>query len=174
MTSTTAIGRAFEQHSMKFLNHHLNMCVRQVGGAGDEGIDLRGWWYTPAKAARVLPVAAASQMGGTRGRMSDWMRELEEAKRTAVALPGWGMGGNDQYTAEGWRREQDNLALAQGVEKEAEDATRRLRVLAQCKAEGKACSGRVVRELEGVMAHFHGTSTFLAGQKHSGALRRWA
>jgi len=133
------------------------MCVRQVGGAGDEGIDLRGWWYTPAAAARVVPVAGPSRTGGTRGRMSDWMREVEDAKRNAAAMPGWGMGGSDQFTKEGWTGQEG----VDGVVGQVEDTARRLRVLAQCKAEGKACSGRVVRELEGVMAHFHGESGWL-------------
>jgi hypothetical protein len=65
------------------------MEMTQVGGAGDGGVDLRGWWTIP---------------------------------RTAGS----------------------------------ESTSRRLRVLGQCKAERKALGPRIVRELEGVMAHQRG------------------
>jgi hypothetical protein len=66
------------------------MSLTQVGGAGDGGVDLRGWWTIP-------------KLGST--------------------------------------------SMSEG---------RRLRVLGQCKAERKALGPRIVRELEGVMAHQRG------------------
>lgn len=63
-------------------------------------------------------------------------------------LPGWGRSQEDIQSAE----HQIRLAM----EKEKENPIRRIRVLAQCKAEMKALSSRPVREMEGVMAHFHG------------------
>ena len=57
--SSTAIGTAFERHALKFLNHHLNMSLTRVGRAGDQGIDLRGWWWLPQQALRD-PTASSS------------------------------------------------------------------------------------------------------------------
>ena len=45
--STVDIGRAFELHCLKFLQAQLHMSLTQVGGAGDGGVDLRGWWSIP-------------------------------------------------------------------------------------------------------------------------------
>jgi hypothetical protein len=70
------------------------MSLTQVGGAGDGGVDLRGWWSVPK------------------------------------------LGSSSTSTS------------GEG---------RRLRVLGQCKAERKALGPRIVRELEGVMAHQRGT-----------------
>jgi hypothetical protein len=69
------------------------MEMTQVGGAGDGGVDLRGWWTIPRT--------------GSEGSTST-------------------------------------------------NNSRRLRVLGQCKAERKALGPRIVRELEGVMAHQRG------------------
>jgi len=68
------------------------MSLSQVGGAGDGGVDLRGWWTIP---------------------------------KSPTSIEG-----------------------------------RRLRVLGQCKAERKALGPRIVRELEGVMAHQRGVPIF--------------
>ena len=45
--STVDIGRAFESHCLRFLTEQLYMSLNQVGGAGDGGVDLRGWWTIP-------------------------------------------------------------------------------------------------------------------------------
>lgn len=45
--STVDIGRAFELHCLRFLTDQLYMSLTQVGGAGDGGVDLRGWWTVP-------------------------------------------------------------------------------------------------------------------------------
>lgn len=88
--TTVDIGRAFELHCLRFLQEQMYMELTQVGGAGDGGVDLRGWWTVPR---------SPSSDGST---------------------------------------------------------SRRLRVLGQCKAERKALGPRIVRELEGVMAHQRG------------------
>jgi hypothetical protein len=100
--STVDIGRAFELHCLRFLTEQLYMSMTQVGGAGDGGVDLRGWWTIPR-------LTSSSQPSGPSG-----------------------------------------------------SASRRLRVLGQCKAERKALGPRVVRELEGVMAHQRGSSHYLS------------
>ncbi|WWC95768.1 hypothetical protein V866_002634 [Kwoniella sp. B9012] len=45
--TTLDIGTSFEKHALKYLNNQLYMDLRRVGGAGDGGIDLRGWWWLP-------------------------------------------------------------------------------------------------------------------------------
>lgn len=150
MTSTVAIGRAFELHALKFLNYHLHMCVRQVGGSGDEGIDLRGFWYVPAGAIRSAPVSHPSKYGGARTFRRKW-GSLKYELESAQTVPGWGKGGDDQYGRDGWSE-----AINNSVQDEQDEGMRRIRVLAQCKAESKPLSSRPIREMEGVLAHFHG------------------
>ncbi|KAH9852494.1 hypothetical protein C2E23DRAFT_183869 [Lenzites betulinus] len=49
-TMTTVMkGGLFEQRSLRLLQDHLSMSLRRVGGKGDGGIDLQGWWWLPAK-----------------------------------------------------------------------------------------------------------------------------
>lgn len=103
--STVELGRAFELHCLRFLNRQLYMDLTQVGGAGDGGVDLRGWW--------LVPTAGPSS-----------------SRHTPQSVTPQGMQGMQEL--------------------------RRLRVLAQCKAERKALGPRTVRELEGVMAHQRG------------------
>lgn len=45
--TTHAIGLAFERHAQRFLNHDLRMALTRVGGSGDGGVDLRGYWWLP-------------------------------------------------------------------------------------------------------------------------------
>lgn len=45
--STRAIGLAFENHTQRFLNGDLRMALSHVGGRGDGGVDLRGFWWVP-------------------------------------------------------------------------------------------------------------------------------
>ncbi|ODN78479.1 hypothetical protein L202_04113 [Cryptococcus amylolentus CBS 6039] len=88
--TTVQVGTAFEKHALAFLTASMSMSVRRVGGAGDGGVDLKGWWWVPAD--------ASSDTVDIRGK------------------------------------------------------ARRLRVIAQCKAEKKSVGPRAVRELEGVMS----------------------
>jgi hypothetical protein len=115
--STVDIGRAFELHCLKFLTDQLYMSLTQVGGAGDGGVDLRGYWSIPSASPKYSPP----------------LPSLTTSRST----------------------------LGSEVEKQGE-SSRRLRVLGQCKAERKALGPRVVRELEGVMAHQRGTSVCLS------------
>lgn len=103
--STVDIGRAFELHCLRFLNEQLHMSLTRVGGAGDGGVDLRGWWTVPSSST-----------------------------------------SSSDYSASSSRPKKP-------------EPRQRLRVLGQCKAERKALGPRVVRELEGVMAHQRGRST---------------
>lgn len=53
--STHALGVAFEIASLDFLRKApLSLQLAHVGGAGDGGIDLRGWWVPPSFLNHVL------------------------------------------------------------------------------------------------------------------------
>ena len=137
MTSytTVEIGRAFEKHCLRFLNHHLNMSLRRVGGAGDEGIDLKGWWYVPSNARR------------RETSMKSPSRALEDGQEEAAG--GEGEASVVEESPTEWTAGfADDLAPV--------DVPRRLTVVGQCKAERAKVNARPVRELEGVMGHIHG------------------
>ncbi|KAI9063518.1 hypothetical protein FKP32DRAFT_1571477 [Trametes sanguinea] len=95
--TTVMKGSRFEERSLRLLREHLSMSLRRVGGRGDGGIDLQGWWWLPVE---CLGLAAPSSSG---------------------------------------------IFDARGV------ARRRLRVIAQCKAEEKKIGPRYIRELEGTV-----------------------
>ncbi|KAI0674465.1 hypothetical protein C8Q78DRAFT_596601 [Trametes maxima] len=95
MTSVTK-GLRFEQRSLRVLREHLSMSLRRVGGKGDGGIDLQGWWWLPAECLGATPPSAESDMN-------------PEALR------------------------------------------KRIRVVAQCKAEEKKIGPRYIREFEGTV-----------------------
>ncbi|KAI0746914.1 hypothetical protein C8Q80DRAFT_1321975 [Daedaleopsis nitida] len=45
--STVLKGVTFENRTLRVLRNHLSMSLRRVGGKGDGGIDLQGWWWVP-------------------------------------------------------------------------------------------------------------------------------
>ena len=45
--TTLAKGLNFESRTMGILRSHLSISCRHVGGRGDGGIDLLGWWWLP-------------------------------------------------------------------------------------------------------------------------------
>jgi len=165
--SPVEIGSAFERHSLLFLNHHLHMSLRRVGGAGDEGIDLKGWWYVPSTAQRIDStsrkaldvqeslVLGPSESGLEKGKRTGKHKGLDKGKGkevekevVEVESPADWIGGFGED-------------LSTGV------AHKRVRVVAQCKAERAKINGRAVRELEGVMGHLYGKSSHRPGQHHS-------
>lgn len=103
---------------------------------------------------------------------------MREGSDGVGPLPGYGVGRGqvDQYGVDGWKRMIDEESLWQPLGTNEGDGygegTRRLRVLAQCKAESKPLSTRYVREMEGVMAHFHGETTTLYMYKEVGLTSR--
>ncbi len=110
--STVLKGFNYEQRSVSILRDHLSMSLRRVGGKGDGGIDLRGWWWLPSHSLAHMPSQDVPTV------------PEEPSKRTP------------------------------------------LRVLGQCKAEGKKIGPRYIREFEGVVLRH---SANLAANK-SGAL----
>lgn len=53
--STVSLGTAYEEHVLIRLTQLLpgRVRLRRVGGAGDRGVDLRGWWHLPNEEASV-------------------------------------------------------------------------------------------------------------------------
>ncbi|RXW21993.1 hypothetical protein EST38_g3879 [Candolleomyces aberdarensis] len=45
--STVHRGVAFEERALRLLKDNFSMSLRRVGGRGDGGIDLLGWWWLP-------------------------------------------------------------------------------------------------------------------------------
>ncbi|EMD31215.1 hypothetical protein CERSUDRAFT_34627, partial [Gelatoporia subvermispora B] len=45
-------GTLFEQHSLSVLQNSLSMALARVGGRGDGGVDLQGWWWLPEHPGR--------------------------------------------------------------------------------------------------------------------------
>ncbi|KAJ9108486.1 hypothetical protein QFC20_003392 [Naganishia adeliensis] len=46
---TTILGNGYELHCLRLLQEQMRMSLTRVGGKGDGGIDLRGWWNMPPK-----------------------------------------------------------------------------------------------------------------------------
>ena len=124
--SATAIGAAFERHALKFLNYHLDMSLVRVGGRGDAGIDLRGWWWLPRQALREQPTMASTSTSVSPLAVIDTDTPIGHTK-SPVDRKGKRKAGPF-----------DDLV--------------RLRIVGQCKALSKKVAPRDVRELEGVMA----------------------
>lgn len=91
LSSAVHRGVHFENRSMTLLEEHLSMSLKRVGGKGDGGIDMLGWWWIPQ---------LSHDASLTHNR-------------------------------------------------------RRIRIIAQCKAEKKKIGPKYVRELEGVLHRFH-------------------
>lgn len=65
---------------MAFCNQRLGMSLRQVGGANDGGVDLRGHWDLPDRRFAVIGQCKAERKAlGPRH-----VRELEGAKSQSV------------------------------------------------------------------------------------------
>jgi hypothetical protein len=93
---TTILGNGYELHCLRLLQEQMRMSLTRVGGKGDGGVDLRGWWNMP-------------------------------------------------------RAIQDPSAVQ-------ETGQRRIRVLAQCKAEKMRPGPKLIREMEGVARWEHDLS----------------
>lgn len=53
--STVHRGVLFEQRALKLLRDEFSMSLTRVGGRGDGGIDLIGWWWLPYAAPCLSP-----------------------------------------------------------------------------------------------------------------------
>ncbi|KAI0336833.1 hypothetical protein GY45DRAFT_1341828 [Cubamyces sp. BRFM 1775] len=60
----------FEHRSLRLLREHLSMSLRRVGGKGDGGVDLQGWWWLPVECLGQTPTSFAGTAGRPpRGRL---------------------------------------------------------------------------------------------------------
>ncbi|KAH9896980.1 hypothetical protein C8Q73DRAFT_436493 [Cubamyces lactineus] len=67
--SRVAKGARFERRSLRLLREHLSMSLRHVGGKGDGGVDLQGWWWLPVECLGQTPTSAATAGTPPRGRL---------------------------------------------------------------------------------------------------------
>ncbi|KAI0711304.1 hypothetical protein C8Q76DRAFT_797620 [Earliella scabrosa] len=63
--STVLKGVTFENRSLRVLREHLSMALRRVGGKGDGGIDLQGWWWLPAECLGFAGLAGSQTSNAT-------------------------------------------------------------------------------------------------------------
>ncbi|KAF8601570.1 hypothetical protein BDV93DRAFT_524747 [Ceratobasidium sp. AG-I] len=75
------IGTAFEERGLDLLRNRMSMTLTRIGGRGDGGVDLQGWWWIPSttggerRRVRVLAQCKAHDM-----RLGpNHVRELEGA-----------------------------------------------------------------------------------------------
>ncbi|KAI5451592.1 hypothetical protein NCC49_001577 [Naganishia albida] len=93
---TTILGNGYELHCLRLLQEQMHMSLTRIGGKGDGGVDLRGWWNMPSP--------------------------------------------------------------TESTPKTTDKRQRRIRVLAQCKAEKQRPGPKLIREMEGVARREHDLS----------------
>ncbi|GMK55350.1 hypothetical protein CspeluHIS016_0204060 [Cutaneotrichosporon spelunceum] len=132
MASTRAIGLAFETYTQRFLNNDLRMSLAHVGGRGDGGVDLRGFWWVPRRPRRRASGAGQSDAG-----KSDAGKDVERQ-------------GEREEQEQGWKPPRPP-----GLKRDGTPGARirPFRVVVQCKAERRTLGPRVVREFEGTLGH---------------------
>lgn len=101
--STTHLGTAYELHCLHLLGRQLRMDLTRVGGRGDGGVDLRGWWNLPSeRRLRVLGQCKAEKTKvGPR-----LIREMEGVARRSS----W----HDELALEGQPLEDDQIDNLEG------------------------------------------------------------
>ncbi|BEJ15676.1 hypothetical protein CspHIS471_0502810 [Cutaneotrichosporon sp. HIS471] len=133
--STRAIGLAFENYTQRFLNGDLRMALAHVGGRGDGGVDLRGFWWVPRRPRRRVSKAEGSGAAG---------KSEAEGNNAAGKSEGEEEGGRVWKPPPPPGLKRDGTPGAR---------IRPFRVVVQCKAERRALGPRVVREFEGTLGH---------------------
>lgn len=141
--STSAIGLAFENHTLRFLNGDLRMSLSHVGGRGDGGVDLRGFWWVPKPPRR----RAASSSSKTASASDS---ESSDSAGSSSQEGGPSLSATNGKASLPWKP-----PIPPGLKRDGSPGARirPLRVVAQCKAERKVQGPRVVREFEGTLAH---------------------
>lgn len=130
--ATTHLGTSFETHCSYLLRQSLGMSLSRIGGKGDGGVDLRGWWYLP-RTQSDRKDEADLDVQKYRGRVS-----LLEDSATTGSLISTSFSSSLRSGSVSPRTTPLELPA------------RRLRVLVQCKAEKLKAGPRLIREMEGV------------------------
>ena len=126
LLSTVHRGTAFEYRALALLTKHMSMSLTRVGGSHDGGIDLVGWWWVPCEKACAYRAIVSEPLP----------TQVRRARCTLYNKPPDPL---DATTSEPEPLRNSNTANR-----------RRLRVLAQCKAEKRKMGPAYLRELEGV------------------------
>ena len=139
LLSTVHRGTAFEYRALALLTKYMSMSLTRVGGSHDGGVDLIGWWWVPDDGENQNPTTVTC--GACPCTPSLTTRVLPNS-----SIPS-----------------SDPLKATEPEPRAWNDATnrRRLRVLAQCKAEKRKVGPAYLRELEGVV--YRHTASSLAG-----------
>jgi len=132
LLSTVHRGTAFEYRALALLTKHMSMSLLRVGGKHDGGIDLIGWWWVPCE--NTCAYRAIFQSSPTQSSIYASCRSTLYIN-PLVFFP----DPLDATTSEPEPPRNSNTANR-----------RRLRVLAQCKAEKRKMGPAYLRELEGV------------------------
>ena len=156
LLSTVHRGTAFENRALALLTKHMSMSLTRVGGSHDGGIDLLGWWWVPrekfcayhAMFSGASPPPTQSfyiyMLRCIASRRARSGQTLCTKKKILLALFPPLPDPLDATTSasEAPRTTNSNSNAAN---------RRRLRVLAQCKAEKRKMGPAYLRELEGVV-----------------------
>ena len=132
LLSTVHRGTAFEYRALALLTKHMSMSLMRVGGKHDGGIDLIGWWWVPCE--KACAYRAIFQSSPTQSSIYASCRSTLYINPLVFSDP------LDATTSEPEPPRNSNTANR-----------RRLRVLAQCKAEKRKMGPAYLRELEGVV-----------------------
>ncbi|KAH8113455.1 hypothetical protein DFH11DRAFT_344717 [Phellopilus nigrolimitatus] len=119
--STVHRGNAFERRATILLRD-LSMSLLRVGGKDDGGVDLMGWWWLPSSTSHPTRVESPVHT------------HESTSSRSPTELRTDAFEDLNHFTTD-----------CAGIQR------RRVRVLAQCKAERKKLGPNYVREMEGVL-----------------------
>lgn len=119
--STTQLGTAYENHCLQLLSRQLCMSLTRVGGRGDGGVDLRGWWWLPT-----------NKEGGRRR-----LRVLGQCKAESIKcgprlireMEGVGRRGIDHAREPDLEREQEQEPVGGGEGTEKDERTSILTII---------------------------------------------
>jgi hypothetical protein len=141
LLSTVQRGTAFEYRSLALLTKHMSMSLTRVGGSYDGGVDLIGWWWVPSSTKNLTTTRACRAFA----RMFQFPFQCP---RSSTTVPPYTLFFLSILVS------SDPLDAAVAPVGCTIANRRRLRVLAQCKAEKKKMGPAYLRELEGVVSKY--------------------
>ena len=160
LLSTVHRGTAFEYRALALLTKHMSMSLTRVGGSHDGGIDLLGWWWVPCE--KPCAYRAMSSVASPPPLKSFYMLALRRVTSRPADLV-WSNPLHEKNNPDSvfFLSLSDPLeATTSAPEPPRRNPNsnaanrRRLRVLAQCKAEKRKMGPAYLRELEGVVYRY--------------------